>query len=157
MAGVYDLRELPRIGNRNKGATELRCLEGPGAPIIFERFRSRWGLSGAIANKALAFGQCFTELTGSTLWIISGYRTQEEQAYLRERQGSMAAPEGRSTHTTSPATGFDIGFDFEPPKEHKAILGTCARCVGLRWGGGSSIDEDGFPIDWKHFDGGPRP
>lgn len=155
-SGVYELKELPRGGVLNKGATELRCLEGPSAEIMFRRFVERWGLSDQVANKALSIGQCFHELTGATLWIISGYRTEAEQAGLLAQPDSMAAPASRSTHTTYPATGFDVGFDFDPPKEHKQILAVCARCVQLRWGGGSPLDNDGFPVDWRHFDTGPR-
>ena len=156
MAGVYDLKQLPKGGVLNKGGTELRCLEGPGAPTIFNRFRSQWGLAESTANKALALGQCFTELTGAALWIISGHRTEEEQRKLQSDPDSMAAPVNVSTHTVFPATGFDIGFDFDPPEGHKGILGTCARCVGLRWGGGSPIDDKGFPVDFRHFDEGRR-
>lgn len=156
VAGVYELKNLPVGGVLNKGATELRCLEGPGAPNHLRNFLARWGLSEGVALKALALGQCFHELTGATLWIISGYRSPEEQSSLLAQPDSMAAPVGRSTHTSIPATGFDIGFDFDPPKEHKAILARCAGCTQLRWGGGSPTDEDGFPVDWRHFDNGPR-
>lgn len=88
--------------------------------------------------------------------IISGHRTEEEQENLRE-EGRPAAPPGRSTHTSCPATGADLRLTIPPANQVKIELGRVARLAGLRWGGGSPIDPDtGIPSDWNHFDLGPR-
>lgn len=138
------------------GGWELRCLEGPAAPNAFRAFVEYWGLSEQTAGKALALGQCYADVIGSALWIISGYRTAEQQAYLRAQPDSMAAGEETSTHRTYPATGFDIGTDFELTEDQWWVVGQCAQCVGLRWGGGSPPRANGQPIDRNHFDEGRR-
>lgn len=87
--------------------------------------------------------------------IISGHRTREEQLELA-RQGRPAAPDHLSTHRSCPATGVDIWPDVEPTRPVKATLGAAAMEQGLRWGGGSPVDDTGIPSDWNHFDLGPR-
>lgn len=88
--------------------------------------------------------------------IISGHRSEEEQEALR-REGRPTAPPGRSTHTSCPATGADVMSTIPPANQVKIELGRVARLAGLRWGGGSPVDEDtGIPLDWNHLDLGPR-
>jgi len=88
--------------------------------------------------------------------IISGYRTAEQQEQLK-REGARTAPDELSTHRSCPATGADLWPEVTPTNPVKATLGTNARLVGLRWGGGSDVDpQTGIPSDWNHFDLGPR-
>lgn len=88
--------------------------------------------------------------------IISGYRTVEEQEELR-RAGRPTAANELSTHLSCPATGADLKVDVAVTNVVKATLGRAAVEVGLRWGGGSSIDpQTGIPSDWNHVDLGRR-
>lgn len=94
------------------------------------------------------------------LSIISGYRDCRKQDEL-ERAGKTSLPccsSGRrpcSTHTTVPATGADLWPSVAPTSAVKAHFGRAAAFAGLRWGGGSPRDADGFPVDWNHVDLGP--
>lgn len=90
-------------------------------------------------------------------WIISGFRTAAAQQRLLDAPNSKAAPIGRSTHTSCPATGGDFRLGTPATNFAKARFGTEAVFVGLRWGGGSPIDPStGIPSDWNHLDLGPR-
>jgi len=93
--------------------------------------------------------------TGSGLEIISGFRTETEQDALR-RAGRPTAPPGVSTHTLCPASGVDISLAGLVTDDRKATFGRIAQMNGLRWGGGSSLDQRGIPSDWNHVDLGPR-
>ena len=108
------------------GAWSLGCLEGHGAETLFRAFVQHWGLREDVANKALGLGECYYQQTATRLWIISGYRTEAEQRALQQ-SGAMAAEVAKSTHTSFPATGFDIGTDFDLSPEQWKIVGCCAE------------------------------
>jgi len=38
----------------------------------------------------------------------------------------------------------------------KHVWGRILFMNGLRWGGGSDLDDDFIPLDWPHVDRGPR-
>jgi hypothetical protein len=98
----------------------------------------------------------FSKSASIPVYIISGYRTKEEQDELRD-SGRPTAPDELSTHRTCPATGIDISLGPIRPSEEMVFLwGWNVRMQGLRWGGGSPLDERGSPIDWEHVDMGPR-
>ena len=99
--------------------------------------------------------QDFFAETRREVWIISGYRTAAEQRDL-ERRGRPTAPDVVSTHRSCPATGVDISLGFGPTRVQKAIWGRIVTLNGLRWGGGSLVDDGGIPLDWAHVDLGPR-
>jgi len=117
---------------------------------------SRWGIDPQLALRLLELEQAFEQRFPGlgSLRIISGFRTAEEQAEL-EREGRPAAADYLSTHRTCPATGADLALPFEPDDYAKVELGWMVRRVGLRWGGGSAL-ENGIPSDWNHVDLGPR-
>jgi len=97
----------------------------------------------------------FTE-TGRQVWIISGWRSREQQERL-SRQGRPTAPDARSTHRSCPATGVDISLGTLPSNFLKATWGRLTLVHGLRWGGGGAVNPDsGIPLDWQHVDVGPR-
>jgi len=89
------------------------------------------------------------------LLIFSGHRTREEQDAL-ESEGRPTAPFDLSTHTTCPATGADIRPDIAWDVAVTLTFGSAALFAGLRWGGGSPVDELGIPSDRSHVDLGPR-
>lgn len=91
----------------------------------------------------------------SSIRVISGYRTAEQQRDL-ELQGRPAAADMRSTHRSCPATGADLQLPLAVTANVKAELGHLAILAGLRWGGGSTLDDTGLPVDWNHVDLGPR-
>lgn len=99
--------------------------------------------------------QDFFAETRRQVWIISGYRTVQEQERLR-RRGRPTAPDSVSTHRTCPATGVDISLGPLPTRVMKAIWGRIVTMNGLRWGGGGAADDGGIPLDWGHVDRGPR-
>lgn len=87
--------------------------------------------------------------------IVSGYRTAAQQEALR-REGRPTASDELSTHRACPATGADLRVGIAVTDAVKAQLGRAAVEVGLRWGGGSSVDARGIPSDWNHVDLGRR-
>jgi hypothetical protein len=97
----------------------------------------------------------FEFATKRNIRIISGFRTDKEQEELI-RQGRLAAPVDVSNHTICPAQAVDISLGFAPSLIHKRYLGMFAVKHGIRWGGGSRMDDDLVPLDWQHFDLGPR-
>lgn len=97
----------------------------------------------------------FVAETGRVVWIISGYRSREEQASLR-RGGRPTAPDDVSTHRSCPATGVDVSLGLGATRVMRAIWGRVVVLNGLRWGGGSPVDDGGIPSDWQHVDRGPR-
>lgn len=40
--------------------------------------------------------------------------------------------------------------------QSRVQFGLAANLAGLRWGGGSTVDDTGVPSDWNHLDLGPR-
>jgi len=117
----------------------------------------RWGISPDLALRIVRSAQDFERETGRSAWIISGWRSEEEQDALR-RRGRPAARNELSTHLTCPATGADVWLGPLPTRIQKAIWGRIAVMNGLRWGGGSStsVAQAGIPSDWPHVDLGPR-
>jgi len=116
---------------------------------------STWGIDERLAKRIVGAADLFLMLQRAPVWVISGYRTSYEQASLG-RLGRPTAPVGRSTHTTCPATGVDISLGTLPSMERKRLWGTLVQLDGLRWGGGSAVDDHGIPSDWQHADLGPR-
>jgi len=116
-------------------------------------FAARWGLDMRTVMKLTAL----QEETEFDLTILSGARTAEEQEELR-REGRPTAPDKVSTHLSCPATGVDLyPSSVAITNAVKARLGAEGVRAGLRWGGGSRVDsETGIPLDWNHFDLGPR-
>ena len=87
--------------------------------------------------------------------VISGFRTRAEQEELG-RRGRPTAPFSRSTHTTCPSTGADVSINGFVTRAMKASFGRIVVMNGLRWGGGSQVDDIGIPSDWNHVDLGAR-
>lgn len=117
------------------------------------RLSREWRISLELSERLVSMATTF-EGTGHGLQIISGYRTCEEQQLLGER-GRPAAPCDVSTHVSCPATGADLRVSGFATRQLKLELGRAAQLAGLRWGGGSEI-QDGIPLDWNHVDLGPR-
>jgi hypothetical protein len=114
-----------------------------------------WGVRPDIMQKVIQAADIYLMQTRSPVWIISGYRTWAEQ----QRLGTMGRPtadEDKSTHRTCPSTGMDISLGSWVPRDKKEYWGSLVQLVGLRWGGGSKVDEHGIPSDWQHIDAGPR-
>ena len=130
----------------------------PGDVTILRRFcewRDRWGISSDLAVYLTILQE---RISWAVLFIISGYRTPEEQEALRRNpQGRPVAPDALSTHLTCPATGADLMLSIAVTDVVKAQFGVQVRLTGLRWGGGSAVDpQTGIPVDWNHVDLGPR-
>jgi hypothetical protein len=106
-------------------------------------------------EKAIRAADIYLMQTRSPVWIISGYRTWLEQQRLG-KIGRPTAADEKSTHRTCPATGMDISLGGWVDREKKQYWGQVVELVGLRWGGGSKVDEHGIPSDWQHIDAGPR-
>jgi len=117
----------------------------------------KWGISDDLACRVMRMAYRFRELTGHELIVISGFRSCEEQNELAER-GRPAAPCDVSNHVRCPATAVDliIAGSVRATRELRLNFGAAAIEAGLRWGGGSPIDDDGIPSDWNHVDLGPR-
>ena len=120
-------------------------------PMDVTEFANRWRISCELARKLIAVAARLP----FPILMISGFRTREEQQALKDR-GVETAPDHLSTHRSCPATGADIRVATAVTRQVKAWLGTVAVEQGLRWGGGSALDEYGFPKDWNHLDLGPR-
>ena len=130
----------------------------------------RWVISPGIGEGLILLGEAFKfdprlrtilRVSGTTLKIISGFRTIQEQLRLAQ-EGRPAAPPSLSTHTSCPATGVDLRieghmnpFGNAQDLEIWSIVGRMAEQFGMRWGGGSPI-RSGIPSDFNHFDLGPR-
>lgn len=117
----------------------------------------RWAVEVDTIQHAWVAAQEFEQQSGGTpVWIISGYRTRQEQRRLN-RQGRPTAPDNVSTHRTCPATGLDISIGIFATNLQKAMWGEIALRHGLRVGGGGPVDEQtGLAIDWNHVDRGAR-
>ena len=115
-------------------------------------FAEKWRIAGVLATKLV----CVAERLPFGIKIISGYRTAAKQREL-ENAGRPTAPDHLSTHRSCPATGVDVLPVIAVSRVVKATLGEAAVICGLRWGGGSPVDEEtGIPSDWNHLDLGPR-
>lgn len=97
-----------------------------------------------------------TETGGRRVYIISGWRSRDEQRHL-SRRGRPTAPDDVSTHRSCPSTGVDISLGLLPSGFMKVLWGRITLAHGLRWGGGGPVDPESFiPVDWRHVDVGPR-
>ncbi len=114
-------------------------------------FANKWGIDLELAKRLVIM----QDHVPYGLRIISGHRTEEEEAALKA-EGRPTAPPGRSTHTSCPATGADLDPTIAVTSAVKASYGQAAVWAGLRWGGGSPVDSGGIPSDWRHVDLGPR-
>lgn len=115
---------------------------------------NEYQLDGRLVEKLLRVLEAVERETGLTWTVISGFRSAAEQSEL-QRQGRPTAPEGCSTHRVCPATGADVRVASFPTRTMRATFGRIATEHGLRWGGGSPVDDAGIPIDWNHVDLGP--
>lgn len=115
----------------------------------------RWGVDLRVMEKLFRAAQDFEAETRSPVRIISGYRTKAEQRALG-RSGRPTAPDEVSTHRSCPATGVDVSIGVLPIAVQKQIWGRILFMNGLRWGGGSELDDNAIPLDWPHLDLGPR-
>lgn len=117
---------------------------------------TRWRVAPDTMGRVQLAAAQFEQETGRRVDIISGYRTQQQQAQLG-RAGRPTAAEGRSTHRSCPATGVDVSLGVLPSNFLKATWGRITLIHGLRWGGGGELDpRTGIPLDWGHVDRGPR-
>ena len=115
-----------------------------------------WNLSGDMVGRLVQSADEFWEETRIDTYIISGYRTAQEQATLA-RRGRPAAADELSTHRSSPATGADVSWSRPLIRDQKYTWMRILGRNGLRGGGGSPLDESGsFPTDFNHVDLGPR-
>jgi len=117
----------------------------------------RWGVDQDTMDRVWTAALDFeNEMGGIRVWIISGWRTRQEQRQLG-RRGRPTAPDDVSTHRSCPATGVDISLGLLPSNFMKATWGRITLINGLRWGGGGKVDRNtGIPLDWPHVDRGPR-
>ncbi len=115
----------------------------------------RWEVSPDVMRRVMVAADLFLMQTRSPVWIISGGRTASQQRALG-RLGRPTAPDELSTHRSCPATGVDISLGTLPSRGKKLLWGALVQLNGLRWGGGSDVDEHGIPGDWQHVDLGPR-
>jgi hypothetical protein len=119
-------------------------------------FAHRWTLEVELARKLI----CAARDLPFRIQIISGFRTREQQEALIREEGSLAAPVNLSTHCACPAQGADIHIVGVDPRANGGYAMALAmvhaiRC-GLRVGGGGPVDEQNRPVDWNHWDLGPR-
>lgn len=116
----------------------------------------RWKVDPDTIVRVWLSAQDFEQQTQVRVWIISGWRSPNEQRQLT-RRGRPTAPDELSTHRSCPATGVDISLGVLPSGFLKATWGRVTLAHGLRWGGGGPVDPDSFiPVDWPHVDRGPR-
>jgi len=119
------------------------------------RLARRWTVALDTMDRVWLAAQDFSVETGRPVWIISGWRSREQQRRL-SRKGRPTAADDRSTHRSCPATGVDISLGPRPTGFIKATWGRFTLIYGLRWGGGSPVGDGGIPSDWQHVDTGPR-
>ena len=115
----------------------------------------KWGVTPGVMQRIVQAANLIQMQTRAPVWITSGYRTREQQERLKV-MGRPTAPDSVSTHRSCPATGVDISLGALPTREKKQVWGALVQLEGLRWGGGSQLDEHGIPSDWQHIDAGPR-
>lgn len=121
------------------------------------QWAERWGIDYELAEKLVVAQRNFSlDVANIGFRIRSGFRSVEEQREL-ERAGRPTAPEDLSTHTSCPATGADLDLvGVAVTQVSKIHFGRSVVEAGLRWGGGSPVNEVGIPSDWNHVDLGPR-
>ncbi len=115
-------------------------------------FYSKWAILPEVARKLVVMAG----RASFGIKILSGFRTRVAQKALDDA-GRPTAPDNLSTHRTCPATGVDVSPIISATNVVKAELGLAAILSGLQWGGRSPVDsQTGIPVDWNHFDLGPR-
>lgn len=114
-----------------------------------------WTLDPTLSTRVVRTFEKFILETRHTPRVISGYRTAAEQEALR-RAGRPTAPDNLSNHRVCPSKAVDVSLGFPVTKNLKLVFGRIATQEGLRWGGGSPLDEESIPRDWQHLDLGPR-
>lgn len=121
-------------------------------------FAARWQIEPDLARRL----QMMAQELPYEVQMISGARSRAQQEALDDA-GRPAAPFELSTHANERADGcprLATGADLSPTIAHddyvRALFGRAAVLAGLRWGGGSPVDDRGFPSDWQHVDLGPR-
>lgn len=119
--------------------------------VAFCNWLAKWGLDARLGARLLKMQELFP----THLLIFSGFRSRDQQEQL-EREGRPTAPFDVSTHTSCPATGADVRPDIAWDPAVEISFGVAAVTAGLRWGGGSPIDDRGIPTDISHVDLGPR-
>lgn len=88
---------------------------------------------------------------GRDININSGYRTQEEQAYLRQKTPHLAAK--KSAHCEGLAV--DISLTGKPDDKGKSLdddykaLGDYAKSIGMRWGGDFKSQKERWHFDYN--------
>lgn len=134
----------------NNGAWELRW---PTTFTEWNSFLSTWGTTPETAVAALALGHYSRDILQLRIWIISGFRSFEEQRELRVaweagRRRFPANRPGESRHNFG--TAFDIGTDYRLRDSQWRDLGFLAGRLGLKWGGdpspGKIRDEPHFQL-----------
>jgi len=115
----------------------------------------RWQIAPELAERVLEMARLFWDETRHDLEIFSGFRSAKKQREL-ERQGRPTAPVELSNHTICPARAVDLRIQGVDTVTLWQTLSRIAFEVGLRHGGGSSLDDQGLPTDRPHFDLGPR-
>lgn len=106
--------------------------------------------------RVILAAQDYKRNTGRDVFIISGWRSAEEQAALK-RAGRPTAPDELSNHRSCLSTAVDVDLGFLVPNGNQLAWGVAAVHRGLRWGGGSPVDpKTSIPSDWAHVDVGPR-
>lgn len=123
--------------------------------VIACDIQNEWKLDPVLAERVSRVLNEFEHATNRSVRITSGFRTFAQQDALR-RSGRPTAPNNVSNHTICPARAVDISLGFAPTRALKHWLGNMATKHGLRWGGGSPLDEDYIPSDWQHLDLGAR-
>lgn len=92
---------LPFLGGERRVQATARAVVEPAGTA---------GLDPMLASR---LGCLFSKVPG--LWIVSGFRTREEQAALYEEKPELAAPPGHSMHELGLAA--DLGFPSEQARE----------------------------------------
>jgi len=116
---------------------------------------ARWGVEPETMRRLVASAEDMELETKRHAFIISGWRSQAEQAALGTA-GRPAARDDLSTHRSCPATGVDVSLGYGVVVTEKHIWARILFMNGLQMGGRSLLDDDLLPIDWQHIDRGPR-
>jgi Putative Flp pilus-assembly TadE/G-like len=101
---------LPFLGGESRVRAIARAVVEPAGVA---------GLDPGFANR---LGCLFRKVPG--LWIVSGFRTREEQAALYEEKPDLAAPPGHSMHEVGLAA--DLGYPSDAARDQAhAVSGSC--------------------------------
>ena len=101
---------LPFLGRQSTVQATARAVVEPA------------GVAGLNAMFASRLGCLFQKVSG--LWIVSGFRTREEQAALYEQKPELAAPPGHSMHELGLAA--DLGYPSDATRsEAHAEAASC--------------------------------